>query len=319
MDNKELMNQIPRGVKRWSNILLIGIGAIIFGYYRAEIWDTVWTAAKVLTVLGIMAGVWITSPLWKRLLKNFYKAMQYTFIKMDPLSNMDRYAELLRTKLRNLKKGKVSIQAELVETDNQIEEDKTTMQKNLKLGIAAKEVNNLKQASFFGTEARNAEESIKLAMPGREKLSSSVKFLTDLGENWEITIKGIESFNARKRRDYKRLKKNAAVLGQSKEFLDGNTPEAQDYQLAVRAANERMAQWAADVADFEEKAKPILERGNIERRMHENEGLDMLQQYADKLMLPDFNSLEIKAQDIDYELVSSSTPGTSSFKSLLNN
>lgn len=303
MENS-ITNQVPANLQKGVKIALIGIAALAIITYRKEILDIAWDVTKIAIVGGIAAYFWIFASFNKMLFLSLCKGIQYAFIKMDPLSFMDRYADMLVQKLKNLRKGLVTIKAELAETNNQIAEDTETVQKNIKLGRAAQQEHDDKQAAFFGTEAKNAQDSITMATPGKQQLEENIKFMTELSENWDFSIKGIRSFNERKRRDYTRLKKTAKVLGQSKEFLNGETPEAQIYQQSIKAANEKMAQWQADVEDFEEKAKPILERGAIEKRANTNEGLDMLKQYSEKLMLPDFATIDARHSGVQYDTTS---------------
>lgn len=308
-------DSLPTGTEKWLKwLLLAGLGAGIFyfwGSISSFVKQTIWDTWNVILYGGplvlLLLFCWQYPDFVAMTYRNMCKYVQAAFIKSDPLSYMDRYADLLVKKLNNLGKNKRAIKAELVATDQQIETDKKTWQDNLGWAKAAKQEGDIETAASYAMEAKNAEDSIKQAMPGREKLAMSIEFMTKLEKNWAISIKGIRSFNDRKRRDYKTLKRQAHALNQSQEFLKGETPAAQLYNQSIQIANEQMATWRAYVEDFEERAAPILKKGDIEARAQQNAGLDLLDEYMknDKLMLPDFNNLGKVGQYAEYELLSS--------------
>lgn len=297
---------------RYLPIILVGAGVFYFwGTIVPFVEETLkhtLRAAIYAAILLIVGGfVWNYSSFILMTYHSVCKWVASFFIKMDPLSYMDRYADILSAKWKNLNKGIVSIKAELITANNEMEADKKTVEDNVKLGTAAKEMGKTQQAASFGLEARNAQESINLALPGKLRLERSLEFMQAMSENWEYSIKGIRSFNARKRKDYIRLKRNAKILKNSQEFLRGETPEAQIYLESVKVAEEQMSNWLAFANDFEERAKPILEGAEIDKTVRTNEGLAMLEEFKSKLMLPDFNNLpatytsKLDAEAIPYE------------------
>lgn len=306
---------LPNGTEKWFKWVLLaiaaGLGIYFYGSISSFLAETVWNTWNIIkygTLPALAILFWWQYPDFVAMTyRNICKYIQAAFIKSDPLSYMDRYADLLVRKLNNLGKNKRAIKAELVATDQQIETDKKTWQDNLGWAKAAKQEGDVETAASYAMEAKNAEDSIKQAMPGRQKLSVSIEFMGKLEKNWAISIKGIRSFNERKRRDYKTLKRQARALNQSQEFLKGETPAAQLYNQSIQIANEQMAQWRAYVEDFEERAAPILKKGDIEARAQQNAGLELLDEYMknDKLMLPDFNNLGKVGQYAEYELLSS--------------
>ena len=230
------------------------------------------------------------------------------FIKMDPLSFMDRYADILTEKLRKVNAARVNLKGEKVDLERQIATEKKTMEQALKLGAAAMQTGNKAQASLQGQRAKGAENSIKLYMPNLLRMERSIAFMDTLAENWEVSIISMREEIERKRTEFRILKKNAAALNQAEAFLKGDTEEGRIYQESIRALEASVSQKIAYIEDFEQRAKPVLEGAKVQNQMQVNEGLEMLEQYMrdDKLLLPDFTKIgTIDLPETDYQVVGS--------------
>ncbi len=240
--------------------------------------------------------------------KIFLNKITGFFIKMDPLSYMDRFADILTQKLKNLRAAIVSLKGEKVSLERQIEEETKSMNDNLKLAKAFLEAGNKQKAAYHSGIAQGCKESITLYTPNMKRMTSSLSFMEQMDENWDLSISSMRQLIDRKRREWKVLKRNAAVLKQSEEFLRGDTEEGRIYQESIKALEEQVSQKIAYIEDFEKRAKPIMEGAQMEKNIREDEGLAFLEEYmnSDKLLMPDFSNWN-GTQDVDYELVKSSS------------
>lgn len=240
--------------------------------------------------------------------KVFLNKITGFFIKMDPLSYMDRFADILTQKLRNLRAAIVSLKGEKISLERQIAEETQNMEKNLKMAKAFLDAGNKAKAGYHSGIAQGCKESIMLYTPNMKRMTSSLKFMEAMDENWDLSISSMRQLIDRKRREWKVLKRNAAVLKQSEEFLRGDTEEGRIYQESIKALEQQVSEKIAYIEDFEKRAKPIMEGAEMEKTIREQDGLAFLDEYMhnDKLLMPDFSNWN-GIQDIDYELVKSSS------------
>jgi hypothetical protein len=296
-------NMPPSGQEKFFRALPFILIAIAGFYFYGQIihWvqqvmqDTFWSIVYGIGIFLLITTLWQYHDfLWSGY-KIIMKKVEGFFIKMDPLSFMDRYADILTDKLRNLQKAKLNIAAERNDLIRVMKEDQKSLEDNLQKAKAAKQQGAMQRAAAYATEAQQTKESLELYRPNLERMNRSLEFMNAMDENWTLSIDQIRKFNERKRREYKILKKNAAALNQAEEFLSDKTEEAQRYKRSVQIAQEQMAQRIAYIEEFEAKAKPILEGAKIEKTMQENEGMDLLAQYMNegKLTIPDFTTIDV--------------------------
>jgi hypothetical protein len=105
-------------------------------------------------------------------------------IKIDPLSLMDSYVELLKDKLVMVKKSKEVIAAKKLAIERKILDLKTDGQKKMDLAKAAKELHRDSEAAHQSSMAMLDKQSIDLYMPIQQRLSDALIFMDKLTDNW---------------------------------------------------------------------------------------------------------------------------------------
>lgn len=299
---EQLPNNLPESslekFMRWLPLIIGGAVAFWFwgqisSFVVKTLADTMWTIFD-LAVIGAVAVFVISNPsfIWMTY-KTICRKITSVFIKMDPLSYMDRYADILSDKLNNLNKTKVRLAGERVKLQRQIDTDKQTLHEALEMGKAAIQQHNDSQASLAGIRAKGAQSSIDLYTPNMDRMNKSLKFMDALSENWGVSITAMREEIDRKRTEFTILKQNAEALNQAEDFLKGDTEEGRIYKESVKALEDSVSQKIAYIDDFEKRAKPIMEGAAIEKTMNDNEGMDILNDYinnSQKLFLPDFSS-----------------------------
>lgn len=309
----------PENFFKWLPIVL-GFGALFWfwGTISEFVVNTLENTLESIVLgailVAIVGFVW-SNPKWLYMTyTNGCRWLTGQFIKMDPLSYMDRFADILSDKLRNLREAIVNLKGSKVELERQIAADEKVMKDNLGWAQAAVKLGNSTRAAAFAGEAKNAKDSITLYTPTINRINNSLKFMEPMAENWELSIESMRKLIERKRRDWKILKKNAAALKQSEEFLRGDTEEARIYQESIKALEEQVSQKIAYIDDFEQRAKPILEGAAIQKIAGEQDSLKLLEDYmrGDKLFLPTFTDVEVVSSKVNATPIT----GSSKFKLL---
>lgn len=301
-------------VLKWAPIIGLGVAGFWF-------WGTIVTfvnatlKSTLLTVvygapLAILVGSILLYPkAWWMGYKSICKGITSWFIKIDPLSYMDRYADYLSEKLDNLNKTKIDLGGRQVAAGRRIDALKKEVEEHKRRGAAAIKMNDQNTASLEGTRLQGALNSIQTYTPNYERMTRSLKFLTEMGDNWGVTIIKLREEIARKREEYEVLRDEAKALGQAEEFLRGDTDAGRIYQESLKELEGRVTRMIAYVDDFEKRAEPILKGIEVDNQMQHDEGIAALEAYMKNstaeldapIPAPKFNTSGI--QEVAYEEV----------------
>jgi len=274
----------------------IAIGVAIFWFWgvivpfvKETLKNTLLSIVYAIPIALVLGTAFFNPKFFMMLYRSIIHKFVSFFIKLDPLSFMDRYVELLQEKLENLNKIKVQLKGRKVESERRIEQLKREIDENLKKAAAAKQLKDLNTASLCGTRAAGAQQSLILYTPNYERMKKSLEFLDLLADNWGMSIIKLKEEVARKREEYVVLRDQARALNQAEEFLSGNTEEGRIYQESLKALEENVTQKIAYIEDFEKRSKDIMAGIKGENQMQHDEGLSMLDKYMkdSQLMLPE--------------------------------
>ncbi len=243
----------------------------------------------VLLTLYIVTNPFMVWAFFKTLSWNLTKFL----IKMDPLSVMDRYADMLENKRNNLEEVRVGLEGKKVKMDRMIKDLQNDIQENLAKGKAAISQGEQQIASLAGTKVATDQQSLTLYMPIYEKLVKNTEYLSELSENWKYSIEKLRYTIERKREEYTNLKDMAAALNQADEFTNGNTEASKVYNESIKQLEITTSQYIARIEDFEKNSKDILGNIRVERQAVQDQGLAQIEQYmkSDALKLPDFSNM----------------------------
>lgn len=256
--------------------------------------------------------------------KNLCNKITGLLIKLDFLSYMDRYVDILKAKQKNLQKSKLYIAGKKVELSRKIDKLTESMNQFLKLAKAAKQLGDGLKAGHNASLASGDKQTLELYIPMLRKLEANLLFLDKLDTNWSYGIEKLEHEVDRLRTQYQTMSEMAKAVGQAAEFANGDTEEARVYKMSVAALEESLSQKVAAIEEFEKNSKSIMGNIDLEQQVQQNEGMDLLDAYMannSPLFLPeDFGT----ATEIETRLTGPSTSrGTTTrnneFSDLLKN
>jgi hypothetical protein len=243
----------------------------------------------VLLTLYIITNPFVIWAFFKTLSWNLTKFL----IKMDPLSVMDRYADMLEAKRNSLEEVRVGLEGKKVKLERLIADLRKDIADNLGKGKAAMSQGENQIASLAGTKVATDQESLNLYMPIYTKMVANTQFLGELSDNWKYSIEKLRYTIDRKREEYANLKDMAKALNQADEFTNGNTEASKVYNESVKQLEITTSNYIAKIEDFEKNSKDILGNIRVERQAVQDEGLSRIEEYAKtgELMLPDFSTM----------------------------
>lgn len=204
------------------------------------------------------------------------------FIRMDPLSFMDRYVDLLKDKRRGLQENKTKLKAKKIELERECESLKAQINEYLAMSKAAKATGDSRLSDLKSGLASTLKGSYDLYVPILTKMKTNLEFLDKLDENWGFSIEKLSLTVEAKRKEFTTLKTMAAALGAAEEFAKGDTEANRIYKESCAALEENVTKKIAFIEEFENNSKDVMKSMDLEKAMMSGEGLDLLAQYEEK-------------------------------------
>lgn len=209
------------------------------------------------------------------------------FVKMDPLSVMDRYVEFLEQKLTNLNETINVLQGKNIKISRKIAELDSKMNEAINYGKAAITQQDQEQAGVYGSRLQNLRQSKEALLPIAQQLESSLIFLNRLSKNWGTSIVKLKDEIDIKREHFETVKATMGGLESAQEYINGGTEAGKLYGMSLKALEESLTQKMGYILEFEKKAAPMMKQIALEETANTQEGLRQLEAMFDnKLLLP---------------------------------
>lgn len=257
------------------------------------------------TPLAFAAFYIISNPtfVWMTV-KNISRKITSFLVKLDFLSYMDRYVEILQNKKKNLDGIREKLSGKKKNLERFIEAKKDEIKKNLNLGAAAKRSGEQNQASMYGVKVAADEGTINALLPIYNRADRSLQFMDALSENWGYNIEKLAYQVDNKRKEYEIIKTTYGGLKQAESFINSNDESAKIFAMSLKALEDSITEKLGYIEQFEKDAKPILAGLRVEKQAMSDEGLAKLEEYMKdgKLMLPDYSTFGSQAGDISHSV-----------------
>lgn len=311
------MQTLPSSIKDKTNagqkvlalaiLAAVGYGAVILLNKVippiTQLIQNIWLLLAWGVPLALIVLYVISNPL---LVWGFFKTISWKLtswlVKMDPLSVMDRYVEYLKKKHRGLNESITVLVGKRNKLDRKIFDLNNRMKENAKFGTAAINTNNTTAASMYGTKVATDKNTLQMLAPMSARMERSLKFMTQLSDNWKYGIEQLEFQISAKREEYEIIKETTRGLKSAEDFINSDNEAAKLYGMSLKALEESVTQQIGYIDEFERKSKDIMAGMDIEKQARTDEGLQALEEY----MKGDVSNLQfnpnVATQDISYEL-----------------
>lgn len=263
--------------------------------------------AAIATPIAFVVGYVLLNPMfvWMSYLGIVRKITSF-FIKMDPLSYMDSYADLIESKLRKLRDIViVSLLGKQKSLQRLINEAKDTATKEAKLGLAAREIGNKNQMALHGNAVANAKSTVDTFTPLLNSLNQKIDFLQKLAENWDYSAQQLRQTIDVKRREYQVLSTTVAGLKEAESWINSDNEAARVYAESVKALEENVTQKLGYIDQFESNSKGLMETMALEKEVRTTDGIAALDAFDEnqQFFLPtDWNNT-VDLPQADYAVV----------------
>ena len=298
-------------------------GSILVNNYLptiTEALDNIWLFATYAIPTIIVVGYVLLNPMfvWQTYV-NFCKKITSFFIKMDPLSYMDRYADLIEYKLNKVRNQVlVSLKGKQKSLMRVIDQAKHDGEEALKLGKAAQAIGNQNQVAFYGNTVNNAKGTVSTFTPLLTSLNGKIDFLEKLTDNWDYSAKQLRQTIDVKRREYEVLKDVVGGLKEADSWINSDNEAAKIYAESLKALEENVTQKLGYIDQFETNSKGLMESMALEKSVHTQDGIAALDAFDEneKFFLP--TDWSTNTVDVDYVEVKPKIIASGKFDKFLN-
>ena len=319
------------------------MGALIFGGIKLfnlvaptliEAFKNFW----ILALVGIPAIALVTYIISNPMViwmgyKTLCRKLTSFFIKMDPISFMERYVDLLLEKRKGLQKSKENLLAKYKMLEREIDTLKKDADDKMKLARAAKNLGDEDTAALKSSMAAENIQSIDLYKPLYNRMKQNIDFLEKLDSNWGRSIEKLQFTVSRKKKEWETMNTMAKALGMAEEFAKGDTEASRIYNQSLIALEEKVTTKIAFIEEFENNSKNIMKSLDLEKAVMDEDGMNLLDRYmkdGNLFLEEDYSDCEIKVQQGMFDAAGSiksnfaSSNGkttsntTSEFKNLFN-
>jgi len=300
-------------------IIPLGIGTAIFifwGKIVPFVVDTLQNTLLAIIYAVILLGTTVfvvRNPTFVWMMyKTFCRKITEFFVKLDPISVMDRHVDLLKRKLKNLNLTITFLTGKKIELEREIETLNANIEEYKKNGISAAKLGDKLAFAEYGTKLQTDQETVNMFMPILEKMKLNLTSLEELSENWGFSIKTLSYTIDRKKKEFVMLKATAKALNQAKEFANGDTESRRLYDMSVTALEQSVSQKIAAIEKFEKDSKTMMSQIRINKQTRTDEGIKALEEHlrnqSSNLKLPDFTKFsptftKLEAETIPFQQV----------------
>lgn len=281
-------------VLRFAIVGILGFGAIKLFNWIAPTFITFFTNIYLIAALGLpllFITMWALSNrglIWMTY-KNICRKITEALIKIDFLSYIDSYIEILEEKLANLRQNKDALLGQYKAFEKNIEDVEGNVETNLKMALAAKKLGDQSQMEYHSSLGNTSKQSLERLRPVADRMKRNLDFLDKLEENWDMSIDKLKHEVKIRRDEYTHMRDAAKALGQIESFMRGDSEESKIFYASLQQLDNSLADKVAKIDAFEKRSKNMMNTIDLEKQMNSDEGLlllDQFEQHGSEVFLP---------------------------------
>lgn len=264
--------------------LLVGTGIYFWGLILPYLlWMATNTIALAVCVAVLGIG-WINRIGLRMWYLGFTSRVFGFLVKNDFLSVIEGHLIILRKKYKNLERIRIELEGKKKELERVIEDKSKEHKEYNRLAIAAKKMNDNNMALVNSRKANQLLTTINNYQAILAPYTKNTTLLAQLSELRKMSIETLTFTVDNKREEFKTVKKMVKGLRSISDLVDSNNPEAKIFGMSLLALEEEVTQDLAEIEDFENKAKPLINNMNISKQADDDEAMLYLENLMKKTL-----------------------------------
>ena len=305
-----LYKALPFLISLTSNILylsflLLGLGALIYVILDPKIRNLVFYIYK--SIVRKITGL---------------------FIQIDPIGILRTYLEELSNNLKNMSKQLAIVKSQMQRLMMLMEENKKTIENNLKLASKAKESSKEAVMILKSRKAGRLQESNLRLDELYKKLELLYRVLLKMYENSEIMIEDIEDQVMVKEQERKAIRASHSAMKSAMNIIAGNSDKREMFDQALEAIADDVSLKIGEMERFMEMSSNFMQSIDLQNGIFEEEGLQLLEKWekegislilgSEKDLLINKSKSDTDIVDLDKAIGEKAAPHKNQYSDLFN-
>lgn len=209
-------------------------------------------------------------------------------VKQDPLEFMKTGIDIFTAKFEKLKKNKKIVRGKETYIAGEIKRNTDLMKEELELANAARKLNRESTLTLHAGNANTYKKSVEMLTPIYERINKNRVFLDQLEENWGNGLKQLRTQVSVMETTWETLKATSDATDLAEEFINASSEEGRIFIEAKKNLEQNMADMLANIDNFEERTRPVIESMEMQKQVNAAQGLSLLEELIDneKILLP---------------------------------
>lgn len=270
------------------SLLLLGLGALIYVILDRKIRNLVFY-----------------------LYKSFVRWITGLFIQIDPIGILKTYIDELRNNLKNMSKQLAVVKGQMQRLKMLMEENKKTIDNNLKLASKAKESDKQAIMILKSRKAGRLKESNLRLDELYKKLELLYRVLLKMYENSEIMLEDIEDQVMVKEQERKAIRASHSAMKSAMNIIAGNSDKREMFDQALEAIADDVSMKIGEMERFMEMSSNFMQSIDLQNGVFEEEGLQLLEKWEKEgvsLLLGNDKDLLINKSKNDSDIIDLDKP-----------
>jgi len=287
----------------YLSLLLLGLGALIYIILDPKIRNLVFYIYKSVVR-------WITG----------------LFIQIDPIGILKNYIEELKNNFVNMSKQLAVVKGQMQRLKLLMEENKRTIDNNLKLASKAKESDKQAVMILKSRKAGRLQESNMRLDELYKKLELLYRVLLKMYENSEIMLEDIEDQVLVKEQERKAIRASHSAMNSAMNIIAGNSDKREMFDLALEAIADDVSMKIGEMERFMEMSSNFMQSIDLQNGVFEEEGLQLLERWekegvslllgSEKDLLINKSKSDSDVIDLDKPISGTTLPHTNQYSDL---
>jgi hypothetical protein len=211
--------------------------------------------------------------------KSFVRWLTGLFIQIDPIGILRTYINELGDNLTSMSKQLAIVKGQMQRLKILMEENKKTIDNNLKLASKAKE--SAKEAIMIlkSRKAGRLQESNLRLDELYKKLELLYRVLLKMYENSQIMMEDIEDQVMVKEQERKAIRASHSAMKSAMNIIAGNTDKREMFDQALEAIADDVSLKIGEMERFMEMSSNFMQSIDLQNGVFEEEGLQLLEKW----------------------------------------
>ncbi|MCB0604623.1 MAG: hypothetical protein KDC25_07130 [Saprospiraceae bacterium] len=270
--------------------ILVGAGYLLYQAlpYLIELAKNALYLSGMLIALGALLYM-VFDPKMRNLIWYMYKSIMRTvtgwFVQIDPIGILKSYIEDLENNLKKMGTQIGNIKGQMRKLQTIMEENKASIDMNLKLASKAKETDKDQHMILSSRKAARLTDTNEKYSVLYQKMEILYRILTKMYSNSEILLDDTRDQVKVKEQERSAIRASHSAMKSAMNIISGNTDKRAMFDQAMESIADDVAMKVGEMERFMEISSDFMNSIDLQNGVFEEQGMKMLEEYEKKSTL----------------------------------